>query len=67
MDPFGLLNLLKFAVSPETKTEEPQPQPAPSSTLEQDPISPQNSDTPNAFVDFIAEHDARAKRTKKRP
>ena len=67
MDPFGLLNLLKSAVSSDTKTEEPNPPTVASPSPEQAPISPENSETENAFVDFIAAHDARAKRTKKRP
>ena len=63
MDPFGLLNLLKSAVSPAPNTEAPAPQPLP----EQEQIPPEKTETANAFVDFMVAHDTRAKRTKKRP
>jgi hypothetical protein len=69
MEPFGLFNLLKSAVFPDTKTEKPtsSPNPPSSATTEQNLSPNANSEEPNAFVDFMAAHDARAKRLKKRP
>lgn len=69
MEPFGLFNLLKSAVFPEPKTEEtlPQPDSSSSATPKQNLSPNEKSEEPNAFVDFMAAHDARAKRLKKRP
>lgn len=69
MEPFGLLNLLKSAVFPDSKTEDPTPPPDPpsSAVTEQNLSSNEQSEEPNAFVDFMTAHDARAKRLKKRP
>lgn len=69
MEPFGLFNLLKSAVFPDSKTEEPAPSPDPpsSATEEENSAKTVQPKEPNAFVDFMTAHDARAKRVKKRP
>ena len=67
MEPFGLFNLLKSAVFPDSKTEEPAPSPDPPSASEQNTTNAVPTKEPNAFLDFMTAHDERAKRVKKRP
>lgn len=69
MEPFGLFNLLKSAVFPDSKTEDPAPSPDPPSATdsEQNTTNAVPTKEPNAFLDFMTAHDERAKRVKKRP
>ena len=74
MESFGLFDLFKSLLAPNGAENAPsnpesppsaaeQPNPAPNAQTAEPPPKPA---PPNAFLDFIHNHDERAKRTKKK-
>jgi hypothetical protein len=65
LEPFGLFHLLKSLTDTLSQNQEPppaEPEPAPPSAEPEPPTKEQD----NACVEFLAMHEARAKRTRRK-